>query len=169
MTISYFHRTRRRTPFAKSPGFTFLEVLIALCILLIALVPLIQLHVTSIRLIDSSSRAARATLLANAKLAEITATEIPELGRANGRIEESRGLTFHWRSIVEKADPPELAEAALLGIRHVHVEMSWREGSQDATVSADTFVRIPVQKKPKDTNDRNERDSGKTITSRSRL
>ena len=167
--MSYARRVRHTRQFARGPGFTFLEVLIALCILLIALVPLIQLHVTSIRLIDSSSRAARATLLANAKLAEITATETPELGRANGRIEESRGLTFHWRSTVEKADPPELATAALLGIRHIHVEMSWREGSQDATVSADTFVRIPVQKKPEETNGRNELDSGKTITSRSRL
>ena len=95
--------------------------------------------------------------------------EVPELGRSNGRIEESRGLTFHWRSIVTEADPPGLAAAALLGIRHVHVEMGWQDGGQDATVSVDTFVRIPIKNERKDTDDQNELDSRKTITSRSRV
>lgn len=164
MTAPCSYRIGRATSPAKASGFTFLEVLIALCIVLIALAPLLQLHITSIRMIDASSRMARATLLANAKLAEIVSMDAPDTGRSDGRVEEERGLMFLWRSTVTQADPAELAGMAVLGVRRVHVDVTWQEG----TVSVDTFVRIPVQKEQKDTGDQHDRDEEKTITGRSR-
>jgi type II secretion system protein I len=167
MSMPRSHGIRSAARLPKPSGFTLLEVLIALCIILIALTPLIQLHVTSIRLIDSGSHRARAASLANAKLAEIVAEESPELGTANGRIEEDRGLTFFWKSTAMAADPPELAAAALLGMRHVHVDVTWQDGRQDAMVSVDTFVHIPTQNVRTEPNDRYELDREKT-TGRSR-
>jgi len=162
------HKIGCTASFPGASGFTFLEVLMALCVVLIALVPLIQLHVTSIRLIDAGSRITRATLLANAKLAEIVAMDAPEIGRSEGRIEEERGLTFHWRSTVTEADLVGLTGGSIPGIRHVHVVVTWQNGSQDATVFVDTFVRVPVQREQKDTGDRHDRDAGRTISGRAR-
>jgi prepilin-type N-terminal cleavage/methylation domain-containing protein len=155
---------------AKQAGFTFLEVLIALCIVLIALVPLIQLHITSIRLIDAGFRMARATLLANAKLAEIVATETLEIGGSDGRVEEERGLTFQWKSTVTEADLAECTGTTIPGVRHVRVDVTWHDGRQDAAFTVDTFVHVPVQREQKDdTGDHRNRDEGETLAGRSRM
>jgi hypothetical protein len=158
MIVSHPHRRGRTASLLKGSGFTFLEVLIALCVVVITLVPLIQLHVTSIRLVHSGSRMARATLLANAKLAEIVATDAVDIGESSGHIEEERGLVFQWRSTVRQADLAELEGTAISGIRRVHVDVSWQDGRRDSMVSADTFVCVPVQREQKDIGDQRNND-----------
>lgn len=169
MIVSQLYKIKRSVSVARPSGFTFLEVLIALCIVLIALVPLIQLHVTSIRLIDSSSRRARARLLADAKMAEIMAMVAPDRVRLNGRVEEGRGLVFHWRATVTDAELPNRVAAVVPGVRHVRVDVTWQEGRQDATVSANTFIHIPVRREQKETDSQHDLERGKAIAGRSRM
>jgi type II secretion system protein I len=124
-------------------GFTLVEILVALCIILIALVPLIRLHILSIRHTDASMLMARAALLANAKLAEIVAQDDPEIGEENGRFDDAhRGVVFYWASIVTETQSSELAAADVSDIRHVRLDVSWRENGGDAVVSLDTLVHI---------------------------
>lgn len=127
-------------------GFTFVEILVALSVVLIALVPLIRLHVVSIRQIDSAARVAKATLLANAKLAEATAQEVVELGKSRGRVDDGDlGVTFHWRLTVTDAHPLESEEVHLIGIKHVRVDVVWQDGRRTETVSLDTLVDVVLQ------------------------
>ena len=129
-------------------GFTFMEILVALCIVLIALVPLIHLHVVSIRMIDSGSHMAKATLLANDRLAEILARDIPELGKSSGRMEEEAGgAVYRWTSVVTDAAVPALESTRLMGLRQVHVEVTWQDGQRDAAVSLDSLVHIAARGK----------------------
>jgi type II secretion system protein I len=127
------------------PGFTFLEILIALCIVLIALVPLIHLHVASIRMIDSSSHRAKAAILANDRLAEIMAQKVPDLGKSSGRVEDANdGTVYRWTAVVTDTRPPEIESVPLAGMRQVHVDVAWQNGDQDVVVSLDTFIHVAV-------------------------
>jgi prepilin-type N-terminal cleavage/methylation domain-containing protein len=126
-----------------SRGFTFLEILIALWVVLIALVPLIHLHVASIRMIDSSSHMAQAALLANDRLAEILARETSDLGKSGGHVEDANdGTVYRWTVVVTDARPPETESLPLSGLRHVHVEAVWQDGGRDVVVSLDTYIHV---------------------------
>ncbi len=128
----------------EPPGFTLMEVLVALCIVLIALVPLIHLHVASIRMIDSGSHMARATLVAGDRLAEILARDVPELGKSSGHVkDETRDVVYRWTSVVTDAPVPALESARLMGLRQVHVDVAWQDGEREAAVSFDTLVCLP--------------------------
>lgn len=161
--MSHSQNTRGRIPAARgSSGFTLLEILVALCVVLIALVPLIHLHVTSIRMMDSGSRMARATLLANDRLAEVLARDVPELGKSTGRVEDETGHTvYRWTSLVTEAAVPELETVRLAGIRQVHVEVAWQEGERDVAVSLDSLVRILTRGPREIRNDPNDNKSDK--------
>jgi len=143
----YCSRSRCVTPSTVrgSRGFTFLEILIALCVVLLALVPLMRLQVVSVRMMDTSSRRARAVLLANDKLAEIMAQEATDLGTSNGRMEDADSSTvYHWTASVADACTPETGSAPAAGIRQVRVEVGWRDSGRDVIVSLDTFIHVPV-------------------------
>jgi len=144
-------RTRTRCIASRQdgpPGFTLIEILVALCVVLISLVPLIRLHVLSIRQIDSGMLLARATLLANAKLAEIVAQRDPAFGKAEGRFDDAhQGGAFYWKSAVTEARPSELAAAAWSDMRHVHLDVFWQKGDRDAAVSLDTLVHVVPDRK----------------------
>lgn len=147
--MSHSHNTSGSTIGTRGrSGFTFLEILVALCIVLIALVPLIHLHVGSIRMIDSGSHIAKATLLANDRLAEILARNVPELGKSSGRMEdETGGTVYRWTSVVTDAAVPALESTRLMGMRQVHVEVTWQDGERDAIVSLDTLVHVAARSK----------------------
>ncbi|MBN1507510.1 MAG: type II secretion system protein [Sedimentisphaerales bacterium] len=152
-------------------GFTFMEILVALCIVLIALVPLIHLHVISIRMTDSSSRIAAATLVANDRLAEILAMGTAALGKSSGRVEDQAGrVLYRWTSVVTDAAVPELESARLMGLRQVHVDVTWRDGERDAVVSLDTLIHTPVRGEREILDDSNADESDKsTALPRSQL
>jgi Tfp pilus assembly protein PilW len=159
-----------RVSSARVAGFSFLEVLIALCVVLIALVPLIRLHLTSIHMIDSSSRRARAMLLANAKMTEIIAMETPDLGgKSKGRVEDECGVVFSWSRMVKDAELSDVTETPLPGLCQVHVDVTWKDGRQDAVVSADTFVHFPTPNAQKGAVDRYGSSKPNAAASRSRM
>jgi len=128
-------------------GFTFLEILIALCIVLLALVPLIHLHVASIRMIDASAHMAKATLLANDRLATTLTQERPDLGKSGGRVEDANdGMVYRWTVVVTDTHPPETESLPLVGLRQVRVEVAWQDGGRDRVVALDTCIRVAVTK-----------------------
>lgn len=140
------HRNQGILPRRHPLGFTFVEILVALCVVLIALVPLIHLHVLSIRQVDAATRVARATLLADAKLAEAAVQDVMEFGRSQGRVDDADlRAVFHWVLTVTDAHPLELGKDDLSGVRHIHVDVAWQDGEHDRMVSLDTFVRASAQ------------------------
>ena len=75
------HRRRSKLLFVnRIRAFTYVEVLLALSITAIGLVPLMHFLVVSISLVDSARYLSQATLIGNAKLAEFVGKGYPDIG-----------------------------------------------------------------------------------------
>src|SRR5919106_3503736 len=85
-----------------SAGFTLLEVMIALAVVAIALVPLLRLHLLSL---DATLRAQDLTtevLLAKEKMA--TLPPFPEAGEEQGTFEGPEFERFRWQTVVTEEE-----------------------------------------------------------------
>jgi Tfp pilus assembly protein PilV len=146
------------------------EILVALCVVLLSLVPLVHLHVASIRMLDSSSHRAAAVLLANDKLAEVMAQDTHDLGPSSGRVEDANdGTVYRWTAEVTEAHPAEVESAPLLGLRQVHVEVAWENGGRDTIVALDTYVQVPVARAPENLDSTDNEKSNRPTGQPSRL
>lgn len=136
-----YHKESQRLYSRGVTAFTLMEVLLALSIVVIGLVPLLHLLVKSISIVDSAQCLSQATLIGSAKLAEAVSTGSPETGTDNGRVEnEDNDLVFEW--IVSVADEPvrELEEMNLSGLRRVNVTVVWNEGIRQKQISFSTYI-----------------------------
>ena len=127
----------------KNRGFTLIEVLIALAITVIGLVPLLHLLTTSIFVTDSAWNLSQATLLGNAKLAEVISQDDIKVGTKKGSIEsEGKEMAFDWKSEVTEASIEELEGMSLPDLREITVKVMWYEGRNQKQISLTTYVDI---------------------------
>lgn len=130
-------------PLHTARGFTLIEVLIALAITVIGLVPLLQLLTASILMTDSAWNLSQATRIGNAKLAEIVSQNDLKIGTERGSIEsKSKEIVFDWQSKVTEAFIDELKETNLADLRKVTVTVMWHEGQSLKQISLATYVFI---------------------------
>jgi prepilin-type N-terminal cleavage/methylation domain-containing protein len=124
-------------------GFTLIEVLIALAITVIGLVPLLHLLTTSILVTDSAWNLSQATLIGNARLAEVISQNNIKIGLEKGSVEiQEKEIVFNWQSEVDEAFIEELAETNLDDLRKVTVTVMWQEGRSPKQISLTTYVFI---------------------------
>ena len=124
-------------------AFTLIEVLIALAITLIGLVPLVHLLTTSILMTDSAWNLSQATLIGNAKLAEVISQNDLKIGTDKGSVESrEKEIVFDWQSKVTEVDIEELQEINPTGLRKVMVTVMWPEGQSQKEISLTTYVFI---------------------------
>jgi prepilin-type N-terminal cleavage/methylation domain-containing protein len=71
-----------------SPGFTLLEVLVAVAILGVGLISLLGLHVRNLALLARDQRVTESTLLAQGLMAEVDVGGLASLGSERGTFEE---------------------------------------------------------------------------------
>ncbi len=129
-----FHTTR---------GFTLIEVLIALAITVIGLVPLLHLLTTSILMADSAWNLSQATLIGNSRLAEVISQNDLEIGTEKGSVElREKEIVFNWQSKVNEAFIEDLDEMNLADLREVTVTVMWHEGHNQKQISLATYVFI---------------------------
>ena len=122
-------------------AFTLMEVLIALAITAISVIPLLQLLVTSITMMDSASCLTHANLIANEKLAETVSKGYPQLGIETGISEnEENNIVYNWKINITDARQNELADLNLSGLRKVNVCVQWKQGQAKKQVSMSTLV-----------------------------
>lgn len=127
----------------KIDAFTLIEVLIALAITLIGLVPLLHLLTTSILMADSAWNLSQATLIGNSKLAEVIAENNLEIGIDQGSVEsEEREIVFDWQSKVIEANINELEDTGLKDLRKVTVTVTWHEGQSQKQIFLTTYVFV---------------------------
>jgi len=127
----------------KIDAFTLIEVLIALAITLIGLVPLLHLLTTSILMADSAWNLSQATLIGNSKLTEVITENNLEIGTDKGSVEsQEKEIVFDWKSTVTEADIEELEDTGLTGLRKVMVTVMWREGQNQKQIFLTTYVFI---------------------------
>jgi len=127
----------------KIDAFTLIEVLIALAITLIGLVPLLHLLTTSILMADSAWNLSQATLIGNSKLAEVIAENNLEIGIDQGSVEsEEKEIVFDWQSKVTEANITELEDIGLKDLRMVTVTVTWHEGQSQKQIFLTTYVFV---------------------------
>lgn len=128
-------RIRRRA----ARAFSLIEVMIALLVVAIAMVGLLRLQVVSIRVTDRAAQLSRATLLADAKMAEALAQDKTETGSAEGRVDEEGRKPLRWRVTVSAASPKGLEDAGVKDLRQVSVVVTWEDGAAEKRVQLVTF------------------------------
>jgi len=127
----------------KISAFTLIEVLIALAVTVIGLVPLLHLLTTSILMTDSAWNLSQATLIGNAKLAEVITENNLEIGTDQGSVEsQEKEIVFDWQSKVTEAQIVELEDMGLTGMHKVTVTVMWHEGQSRKQIFLTTYVFI---------------------------
>ena len=88
----------------RAPGFTLLEVMVAIAILGIALLGLLGLHHQSLQSVIRAQQSTRASMLAQAVMTEAELERFPDLGRSSGDFEASfpgEFPDFRWEREVD--------------------------------------------------------------------
>ena len=119
-------------------GFTILEVLISLSILLITLMALFQSFSTSIFILSSTNNLWKAISFAqNELLKSERATVSPSVSINQGEFEsESEMSGFRWKKFVRDTKPFPGIE-----IRQINYQLLWYEGKHVYTYDADIYVK----------------------------
>ncbi len=126
-------------------GFTFVEVIVALAIVSISLLGLIRLHLISIRMVETAEVTSQAVLLAEEKIAETLALGYPKEGAKSGTVEKN-ALCLRWRTEVTDLQSHRLAEANIIGLRKICVDVGWKQGAGYKNLQMSTYVadrRLP--------------------------
>lgn len=127
----------------KVGAFTLIEVLIALAITVIGLVPLLHLLTTSILMTDSAWNLSQATLIGNSRLVEVITENNLEIGTDRGSVEsQEKEIVFDWQSKVTEAQIEELEDTGLTGLHKVTVTVMWHEGQSQKQIFLTTYVFI---------------------------
>ena len=139
LTVCQGHAGRWRGPWRPpAAGFTLLEVMVALAIIAIALVPLLRLHLLSL---DATMRAqglTTAVLLAQEHLALLP--PFPEAGEEQGGFDDPTLAAFRWHTAVTEEEIILGESAQLIKLRHILVTVIWAEGQREYHYSLETYA-----------------------------
>jgi general secretion pathway protein I len=114
-----------------APGFTLLEVLVAVAIVAIALVTFMGLHLRSLDATIRAQDLTTAVLLAQGKMA--TMGEFPDTGEEQGKFEGPDLERFQWTTAVTEHTLDALSisnDAQAVTVRRLEVTVSWVDGQQ---------------------------------------
>jgi general secretion pathway protein I len=123
---------------ADVAGFTLLEVMVALALVAIALVPLFRLHLLSL---DATMRAqglTTAVLLAQEFMAGMPA--FPEPGDEQGGFEDPDLAGFRWQTAVTESEVILGESVQVVKLRHIAVTIVWIEGQREQFYTLETYV-----------------------------
>ena len=102
----------------RAPGFTLLEVMVAIAILGIALLGLLGLHHQSLQSVIRAQQSTRASMLAQAVMTEAELERYPDLGRTSGDFESSfphEFPDFRWqREVVASGMFPDVRKVKVV-------------------------------------------------------
>ena len=87
-------------------GFTLLEVMAALAIMVIALVPILENQALNVKLTERAYATTQATLLAASKLAEYSAIEYPEHQKDEGSFDLTGYENFSYLNVKQDTGFP---------------------------------------------------------------
>ena len=121
----------------RKRGFTILEVLVSLSILVFILIALYQSYSTSIFVLSSTTNLWKAMSHAQDELLKLErATISPPVSVSQGEFELADPMSgFRWKKLVRDTTP-------LPGImvRQVNYQLLWNEGKSEFTYDADIYV-----------------------------
>lgn len=109
-------------------GITLLEVMISVAIASIALVSFISLVLSSLEMEDYARKVTEATLIADDRLKEVERAGFPELGEAEGMVDENDPSGFTFRQVV--------SETPIEDVRLIELEVFWENRKHSVDLSA---------------------------------
>ncbi len=133
-------------PKPAAAGFTLLEVMVAVAVIAIALVPLLRLHLLSL---DATMYAQDLTIavgLAQEKMAEMAAA--PEPGEDKGEFDAAAYERFRWQtSVGEKEevaipnpDPQGGVQVSTFEIQRIEVTVIWLDGESEKLYTLESYA-----------------------------
>ena len=137
MSIFRIYEVEKKGTFQKK-GFTSLEVLISLSILVLTLVVLYQSFSTSIFVLSSTNNLWKAISYAQNKLLKSErATISPPVSINQGEFESESGMNgFRWKRFVRNTKP-----FPGIKIRQINYQLLWNEGKHVYTYDAYIYVK----------------------------
>jgi general secretion pathway protein I len=115
----------------RPPGFTLLEVMIALAILAVVGVAFLRAQAGSVHLLDESAQISMATLLAREKMAELESMAFPQGGKKSGGGGEAFPQ-FRWEQIISSTEIPVLRKAL--------VRVLWQDGTKERSLELVAYL-----------------------------
>ena len=119
-------------------GFTLLEIMVALAIVAIALVPLLRLHLLSLDATMRSQDLTTAILLAQGQLAAMG--DFPEEGEDTGKYEDPHLEKFRWQTAVTEHKFDSEDGNTAVEVRHIAVTVVWTEGGSERQYSLEAYA-----------------------------
>jgi general secretion pathway protein I len=123
----------------KTPGFTLIEVVVAMAILSIGLVVIIELFGGGLRLGKVSEEYTKAAGYARIKLEEVTLAKTLVEGVEEGDFDGA----YHWLVEVKRVDllPPgkETTYRPPVALFRVRIDVLWKSGTKDRVASLESY------------------------------
>ena len=137
MSIFRIYEVEKKGVIQKK-GFTILEVLISLSILVVALMALYQSFSTSIFVLSSTNNLWKAISYAQNELLKAErATISPPVSINQGEFESESGMNgFRWKRFVRNTKP-----FPGIKIRQINYQLLWNEGKHVYTYNAYIYVK----------------------------
>ena len=131
------HRHRHSNSKLTHKGFTLLEVLVSLSILVLTLIALYQSFSTSIFVLSSTTNLWKAMSHAqNELLKSERATTSPPVSLSQGEFEIDHPMNgFRWKKDVRDTTP-----LPGIRVRQVNYKLLWNEGKHEYTYDTDIYV-----------------------------
>lgn len=118
-------------PAKNLPGFTLIEIMIALMLLSVSFVVLIGLRNRDLALAAYSHHMTEATLLARRRITEVSVAGFADMGESEGDFGEA-APSYRWKQEV-KPTPIDV-------VRELVIAVVWTEGSREEEVRFTTFL-----------------------------
>ena len=119
-------------------GFTLLEVMAAMAIVALLLVPLLRLHLLSMDATIRSQDLTTAVLLTQGRLAAMGT--FPEPGEEEGVYEEPELAKYRWQTVVTEHKFDAAGAAASVDVRHIEVTVRWADGQHERHYSLEAYA-----------------------------
>jgi len=114
----------------EEKGFTFLEIMVAVAILSIALIAALRTQSQSLLIASESIKNTNILFLAREKMAEIELEGYPEVGQSEGTFEKHP--EFRWKV--------EVKETPVEDLRDVTLTIFWKEADMERKYSIETLM-----------------------------
>jgi type II secretion system protein I len=127
----------RRGLHTAAAGFTLLEVMVALAIVALVLMPLIRLHLLSLDATVRAQDLTTAVLLAQGHLTSLG--DFPEEGEDEGTFEEPELAKYRWQQAVT-AHTLVAEDGTNIDVRRIEVTIRWAEGAHERHYTLESYA-----------------------------
>ncbi len=127
-------------------GFTLLEVMVAIAVVAIALVPLLRLHLLSLDATMHAQDLTTAVSLAQEKMSELATS--PEPGETKGDFDAPLYERFRWQTsvgdveevVIPNLDAPEGEELPTFEVQRIEVTVIWLDGEREKLYTLESYA-----------------------------